>query len=67
MIDSAPHCGRCGKELPTTHIHYRSNGEPFVNLDCASAGRAYEPDACDGDDLCDDCLADVFAEYEETE
>ncbi len=54
-------CGRCGAVGPTTHVHYDSDGDPYECHDCAFAGHAYDPDACDGDDFCDACLEQVFA------
>lgn len=57
-------CGRCDRSGHTTHVHVAAPG-PYIALDCAYAGHAYDPDACDGDDLCDDCLAALYGEDED--
>ncbi len=54
-------CGHCGCAGPTTHVHDGEAGA-HVAHDCAYAGRAYQPDACSGEDLCDECLGDAYTE-----
>lgn len=36
------------------HWHY-GHGAPWIEPSCPYAGRAYEPGACGGDDLCAAC------------
>jgi len=55
-------CGRCGRQLRPDdsdwdHWHY-GRGAAWVEPSCPYAGQAYEPGACDGDDLCVDCDPD---------
>jgi hypothetical protein len=62
-LSVGPHCGHCGQEVPTTHIHHSADGT-WAEHGCAFNGQAYVPDACNGDDLCDDCIEALDLELE---
>jgi hypothetical protein len=51
-LSVGPHCGHCGQKVPTTHIHHSADGPwSFVTTMLRPC-----TNACNGDDLCDDCI-----------